>query len=113
LSIKYHRFERKQVNKCHFLGKLVDNLEMSVENGASVVRFTLEIEEYRKGKDREKIRSFTYLDFEAWDTAAHAIEKYAFDGCLMAIESIARNTSEPHDDQEYIIFRITNFKILH
>ena len=64
------------MNKCHFLGKLVDNLEMSIENGASVVRFTLEIEEYRRGKDREKIRSFTYLDFEAWDSGATTIAKY-------------------------------------
>ncbi len=100
------------MNKCHFLGQISDDPEMSFENGASVVRFTLEIEEYRRGKDGEKIRSFTYLDFEAWDTAANAIDKHAFAGCLMAVESIARNPPEPHDEED-VIFRVTSFKILH
>ena len=100
------------MNKCHFLGKLAGDPEVSVENGASVVRFTLEVEEYRRNKDKEKIRSFTYLDFEAWDTASQAISKYAYDGCMMAIESIARNdNSDPEFD--YVIFRVTSFKILH
>ena len=100
------------MNKCHFLGKLAGDPELSVENGVSVVRFTLEVEEYRRGKDKEKIRSFTYLDFEAWDTASQAISKYSHDGSMMAIEAIARNdNSDPEFD--YIIFRVTSFKILH
>jgi len=100
------------MNKCHFLGKLTDDPEMFFENGASVIRFTLEMEEHRRGKEREKIKSFTYLDFEAWDTAAVAIEKYAFEGSLMAVESIARNGSDAQDPED-VIFRVTSFKILH
>ena len=99
------------MNKCHFLGRLSGPLEAYTENGVLAVRFTLEIEEYRKGKDGEKIRSFTYLLFEAWDSAANAIEKYTFEDCTMAVESIARNdiTSDNEDD---VVFRVTNFKIL-
>jgi single-stranded DNA-binding protein len=104
------------MNKCHFLGKFSGDPEASIENGVSVIRFTLEIEEYRKGKDNEKIRSFTYLDFEAWDTAAQAIEKYTHDGCMMAVEAIARNDTDLENSEnadDYVIFRVTSFKILH
>ncbi len=100
------------MNKCHFLGKVADDPDVSLENGVSVVRFTLEIEEDRRGKDGEKIRSFTYLDFEAWDTAAQAIEKYSYDGCMMAVEAIARNDAES-ENEDGVIFRVTSFKILH
>lgn len=96
-----------KLNRCHFLGKVSHVPCLSTENGASVVRFVLEIEEYRRDKNGEKKRSVTYLDFEAWDSAALAIEKYAFEGCLMAVESIARKL---HGE---VLFRVTNFKILH
>jgi len=95
------------VNKCHFLGKVSDPPCLKTENGTSVVRFVLEIEEYRKDRNGDKKRSVTYLDFEAWDSAALAIEKYASQGCLMAVESIARKF---HGE---VWFRVTNFKILH
>ena len=100
------------MNRCHFLGRLTDDPEGFLENGVSVIRFTLEIEEHRKGRDGDKIKSFTYLDFEAWDTAAKAIVKYAKKGLLMAVEAIARNDTES-EDQDYVIFRVTSFKILH
>jgi single-stranded DNA-binding protein len=99
------------MNRCHFLGKFTDDPEGFLENGVSVIRFTLEIEEHRKGRDGDKIKSFTYLEFEAWDTAAKAIAKYAHDGCMMAVEAIARNDTES-EDQDYVIFRVTSFKIL-
>ena len=100
------------MNRCHFLGRFTDDPEGFLENGVSVIRFTLEVEEHRKGRDGDKIKSFTYLDFEAWDTAAKAITKYAKNGCLMAVEAIARNDTES-EDQDYVIFRVTSFKILH
>ena len=100
------------MNKCHFLGKISGDSDVCIENGATVVRFTLEVEEHRRGKDGDKIRSFTYLDFEAWDTAAQAIDKHTHDGCMMAVEAIARNDTESQD-QDYVIFRVTSFKILH
>jgi single-stranded DNA-binding protein len=101
------------MNKCHFLGKLAGDPDTCLENGVSVVRFILEIEEHRRGKDGDKIKSFTYLDFEAWDTAAQAIEKHTHDGCMMAVEAIARNDTGDFQDQDYVIFRVTSFKILH
>ena len=95
------------MNRCHFLGKVSDPPCLTTENGTSVVRFVLEIEEYRKDRNGEKKRSVTYLDFEAWDSAALAIDKYSSKGCLMAVESIARRFHEE------VWFRVTNFKILH
>ena len=100
------------MNKCHFLGKLAGDPDAGLENGVSVIRFTLEIEEHRRGREGEKIRSFTYLDFEAWDTAAKAIEKYSYDGSMMAVEAIARNDTESRNEDD-VIFRVTSFKILH
>tara|TARA_R100001443_G_scaffold4277_2_gene12626 strand:+ start:29117 stop:29419 length:303 start_codon:yes stop_codon:yes gene_type:complete len=96
-----------KLNKCHFLGKVIEPPRLHDENGTSVVRFVLEVEEYRRDKSGEKKRSVNYLDFEAWDSAAIAIERYAFDGCLMAVESIARRY------EDIVVFRVTNFKILH
>lgn len=100
------------MNKCHFLGKLDGEPDVYNEKGVSVIRFTLEVEEYRKGRDGEKIRSFTYLEFEAWDTAAKAIEKYAYPDCMIAVEAIARNDDSSENEMD-IVFRVTSFKILH
>jgi len=104
------------VNKCHFLGKLTHDPEVKIENNVSVINFELEIEEFRKDNNREKVRSVTYLNFEAWDSAAEAIEKYAKKGSLMAIESVARNFfyKDKNEPEELIetYFRVTNFKIL-
>ncbi len=102
------------LNKCHFLGKLT-HVETEIENGVPVCTFELEIEEFRKGKGSEgKIRDLTYLTFEAWDSAAIAIEKYSEVGCLLAIEAVARNTHY-EDSEQYLdtYFRVTSFKILH
>lgn len=106
------------MNKCHFLGKLTCDPKVKKENNVPVINFELEIEEFRKDNNKEKVRSLTYLNFEAWDTAAEAIEKYAKKGSLMAIESVARNYfyEDPHDPEADEItetyFRVTNFKIL-
>ena len=105
------------MNKCHFLGKLVYDPELTKENEVAVVHFDLEIEEFRRDTNGEKVRMATYLSFEAWDTAAQAIYKHAKEGSLMAIESVARNSiyDNVEDPEEEIIetyFRVTNFKIL-
>lgn len=103
------------MNKCHFLGKLTHPPETEMENNVPVCYFELEIEEFRKGKhpDSAKIRELTYLNFEAWDSAALAIEKYAEEGGLIAVESVARNIDDP-DEEHYLdcYFRVTSFKIL-
>jgi len=102
------------VNKCHFLGKLTHTVELELENGVPFCIFELEIEEFRKGRGAEgKVRDLTYLNFEAWDSAALAIEKYAEEGGLIAVESVARNVQN-EDSEEYLdtYFRVTSFKIL-
>jgi single-stranded DNA-binding protein len=105
------------VNKCHFLGKVVDDPDLTSDNGVSVVNFDLEIEEFRRDVNGEKVRMTTYLAFQAWDTAAQAIHKYAKEGCLIAVEAIARNhvmVNPDNAEEEFIdtYFRVTNFKIL-
>ena len=103
------------MNKCHFLGKVVYDPELTKENEVAVVHFDLEIEEFRRDTNGEKVRMATYLSFEAWDTAAQAIYKHAKEGSLMAIESVARNFTYSDNPDEEIIetyFRVTNFKIL-
>ena len=95
------------MNKCHFLGKLISSPELTNYHSADLVNFSLEVEEYRKDKSGNKKRRTDILDFEAWDSAALAIQKYASQGSLMAVESIARKL---HGE---VWFRVTNFKILH
>lgn len=105
------------MNKCHFLGKVVEDPDLTSDNGVSVVNFDLEIEEFRRDVNGEKVRMTTYLAFQAWDTAAQAIYKYAKEGCLIAVEAIARNhvmVNPDNTEEEFIdtYFRVTNFKIL-
>ena len=99
------------MNNCQFLGKLTHPPEIETENGVVVLRFELEIEEFRKDKNGEKKRSLIFLEFEAWDTAALAIEKYAEEGALMLVESSARNYQNAEVIETY--FRVNSFKILH
>jgi single-stranded DNA-binding protein len=94
------------VNKCHFLGKLTHPIEIEYDQEVAFCFFELEIEEFRKNKGSDKVRDLTYLEFEAWDSAALAIAKYAEEGGLIAVESVARNS------EEATYFRVTSFKIL-
>jgi single-stranded DNA-binding protein len=107
------------MNKCHFLGRVTDDIELIDFQGTSYVGFELEIEEYRKNKPSgDKKVEFTYLTFEAWDSAAYAISKYAKKDGLMAVEAIARNDHSLAQDNEnpsdliMTYFRVTNFKIM-
>ncbi|MAR66655.1 MAG: hypothetical protein CL833_05315 [Crocinitomicaceae bacterium] len=99
------------LNNCQFLGKLTHPPETETENGVVVLRFELEIEEFRRDKSGEKKRSLVFLEFEAWDTAALAIEKYAEEDSLMLVESSARNFQNAEIVETY--FRVNSFKILH
>lgn len=100
------------MNKCHFLGKLTHSIEIEHDNGVPFCFFELEIEEFRKNKGSDKVRDVTYLNFEAWDSAALAIEKYAEEGGLIAVESVARNGQMIEDNYFDCYFRVTSFKIL-
>tara|TARA_R110000744_G_scaffold92780_1_gene179533 strand:+ start:511 stop:822 length:312 start_codon:yes stop_codon:yes gene_type:complete len=102
------------VNKCHFVGKLTSEPEVEKEGGTPVIRFELEVEEFRKDKGGDKKRSVVYLDFEAWDSAATAIERYAQQDSIMVVEAIARVDNDVTDDDDcpYVYFRVTSFKII-
>ena len=99
------------MNKCHFLGKLTHKVEIDYEEGTPYVRFELEIEEFRKDRGGDKKRSVVYLEFEAWDSAALAIQKYSDENNLIAVEAVDRN-SEFQEEQTNVYFRVTSFKIL-
>tara|TARA_R110000824_G_scaffold165713_4_gene342294 strand:- start:115 stop:444 length:330 start_codon:yes stop_codon:yes gene_type:complete len=106
------------MNNCSFLGMVTGDIDLNEENGVSVVNFGLEIEEFRRSPSGEKKRVLTYVDLEAWDSAALAIHKYSSTGTLMAIESVARNDPnaptccEDNDIGTLTYFRVTSFKIL-
>ncbi len=106
------------MNNCSFLGVVTNNIHLSEVNGVPAVHFELEIEEFRKSSNGEKKRNLTYVELEAWDSAALAIIKYAGEGTLMAVESVARNDDSLQEDgcgEEPLMtyFRVTSFKIIH
>lgn len=102
------------MNKCIFLGKLTHQpvVEIDQDTGTPKLVFDLEIEEFRRDKSGNKKRTLTVLEFEAWDTAALTIEKYANEGDLMSVESSARSCYVACNDCDSIYFRVTSFKIL-
>lgn len=105
------------MNNCSFLGVVVGDIHLSQENGVSVVNFELEIEEFRRSSGGDKKRVVTYVELEAWDSAALAIQRYAERGALMAIESVARNDDARQmegcgEEPLTTYFRVTSFKIL-
>lgn len=87
------------------MGRLAENTVLETFNGAKLVRFLLEIEEYRKDKNGIKKKRKDYLEFEAWDTAATAINKQALKNDFIVVEAIARR------DDDGTFFRVTNFRI--
>lgn len=91
-----------------FIGKIVGNPEIEIENNAKVVRFHVNIEEVRKDKHGDKKKMYTMLGFEAWDTGAEAIRSNCCDGTMIGIEANARYDEE----SEEVYFRIKNFKVL-
>jgi len=104
------------VNKCMFLGKISHGPELlpiATKYAVPCVNFELEIEEFRKDSNGEKVRNITYLAFEAWDSAALAINKYAKKGSMMAVESAARNEAVDCGEEPLsTYFRVSSFKII-
>ena len=98
------------MNRCHLLGKLMDDPELEKSHGSDVLHFRLEVEEYRKDKDGGKKRRTDVLNFEVWDSAARTIYKYARFNDLMSVEAIARNAAGGGPNE--VVFRVTNFKII-
>jgi single-stranded DNA-binding protein len=95
------------MNKCYFLGRLKERPRLQKINDTNVIRFNLEVEEFRKDKSGTRKKRKDVLTFEAWDTAATAINKQALPYDNMVVECVARN-DRPSDD---IVFRVTSFRI--
>lgn len=97
------------MNRCQFLGKLINDPDLTTPYSTDLVNFTLEVEEYRRDKDGVKKRRTDLLNFEAWDSAAKTIHKYASKNDFLVVEAIARNPPTKRFGE--VIFRVTNFKI--
>ena len=93
------------MNRCHFLGKILEKPNIEDINNTQVTRFLLEVEEYRKDRDGSKKRRKDDLEFEAWDIAAKAIHKQSEKNDFMVVECVARR------GYNHTIFRVTSFKI--
>ncbi len=97
------------MNVCTFTGFVVDDPELSVEGGVSVVEFTLVSYTYRRSKATgEKTRIPTYINLEAWHTGAETIEKLVDRGTKMTVYCSARNATE---EDGSIVFRVNEFDI--
>lgn len=97
------------MNSCNFVGMISqqDILSLEQDGGSNVVRFYVDVEEYRKDSAGNRKKMYTMLPFEAWDTAAEYIINNCKVGTMLAIQSNARYDAE--HDQTY--FRINNFKV--
>jgi single-stranded DNA-binding protein len=97
------------MNVCTFTGFVVDKPELVIEDGVSVVEFTLVSYTYRRSKATgEKTRTPTYINLEAWHTGAETIEKLVDRGTKMTVYCSARNISP---DDSSLIFRVNEFDI--
>ena len=102
------------MNNCHFIGRMVQDPQLTEVNDTNVIRFTLAINEYRKSKDGEKNKQVNYLDFEAWDSGATTIGRYCIKGDEIAVICGARQdkwTDKEGNRRSKIKFRVNKFKL--
>lgn len=102
------------MNNCHFIGRMVQDPQLTEVNDTNVIRFTLAINEYRKSKDGEKNKQVNYLDFEAWDSGATTIGRYCQKGDEIAVICCARQdkwTDKEGNRRSKIKFRVNKFKL--
>ena len=102
------------MNSCSFVGRLVQDPELSLVNNTHVVKFTLAINEYRRAKNGNKKKQVDYLDFEAWDSGATTISKYCLKGDELAVSASARQdkwTDENGNKYSRIKFRVNSFNL--
>ena len=99
------------MNNCSFTGYLVENPEVSKDNGVSVAEFVVVVYNYRKTKSTgEKSRTPVYLNCEAWHTGAEILERYATKGTKITFLATAKNVSK---DDKTVVFRINEFDLCH
>lgn len=95
------------MNKCFFLGTMLPSSWFSEINKTYRIEFSLDVKEKRKTRNG-KTKTITHaLSFEAWDSAAVAINDNAIEGDQILVEACARR----EDSIDKTFFRVTNFKI--
>lgn len=95
------------MNSCNFIGRITEDLILESENGATVLRFLVTIEEVHKDRLGMKKKTYNSFWFEAWDTGAEAIHANCSKGSFIGIEANARFA----EDTEEVYFRVKNFKV--
>lgn len=95
------------MNNCVFIGKLTHKPKLSAEDSVNLCTFELEVEDYRKDKNKNKKTMRDILYFEIWDTGAEAFVQNSKEGDLISVECVART-----DEEGYTYFRVKSFKNL-
>lgn len=96
------------MNTCYFIGFFSEKPHLDKMSGVSYTHFELEIITFRKTKAGEKVKTVTYLPFEAYHTGAETITKIAQPGSKIAVQCSAK-TWKDNEGYESVIFRINEF----
>ena len=95
------------MNNCVFIGKLSHPPKLSSDDGVSFCTFELEVEDYRKDRNKNKQIMRDILYFEIWDSGAEAFVQNSRQYNLISVEAVART-----DENGYTYFRVKSFKNL-
>lgn len=107
------------MNKCTFLGRLSPDVEIEFTNVKTTpcIRFSMDVESFRKSKNGKKKRDYNCLEFEAWDSAAITIYEKLTPDSTMLVECEARSTFDFYGNSDLELdrtyFRVLSFKIFH
>lgn len=106
------------MNKCLFSGRLVRDPELhTFASGKKKVRFTLAIDRRFKNGQGEWESDPSFLDFEAWDTAADLIMERLKKGSFMLIDDASVKTERWEDKnsgekRQKLCFRCNHFELI-
>jgi single-stranded DNA-binding protein len=98
------------MNHCIFTGYLLDEPEVSTEDGCCVFRLVMyEVVKNRRG---EKKSYPTYIKCQIWDTGAEAFTKLGSKNDKVTIHASAKN---PYNglDPDSVVFRVNEFDFAH
>lgn len=99
---------------CSDIGKVVNEPELTQDNGVDKVTFTLSVENYRKNKTGEKVRNLDYFNFVAYHTGATSVYQRCKKGDLMWFDArpVQHRWEENGKQLSRIVFRLERFKIV-
>lgn len=93
------------MNNCAFYGRIASEPKTEEVNGVPVTLITLCVERFRQSKVHGKVKERTFLNFEAWDSAATTIAKHCVKGDFLLVPSATARTN--HGE---VVFRINEFR---